>query len=339
VDKLVHKPFKKITKDDMISFCSKRNHIQSNSEYKCIKIFFQWLYGLKKGRYPECVEWITFNGRHKHKLPEEMLTKEDILKLIQAARTIRDKAILHVLYETGARAGELCAIQIKHVKFDQTIKAKKAGGVIVEWIPIFLRGKTGERIVYLQDSIPLLRQWLNEHPDPSNPNTPLFVSSKKLKALSSADVLGQIIDRAVKTTGIQKRIHPHLFRHSRATELASSMTEQELKIWFGWSGGSTMPAVYTHLSASNLLDKLKRMSGISKNNEDENILSPKTCTKCGEVNLPTFSYCKSCGVPLSVQKALEDQEKQRKRMDFLDKLMSMADKDEKWKGIKKEVFG
>ena len=118
------------------------------------------------------------------------------------------------------------------------------------------------------------------------------------------------------------------------------MTEQELKLWFGWTGGSTMPAIYTHLSANNLLDKLKRINGILRNGEEENPLAPKKCSKCEEINLPTFSYCKKCGTPLNIQTALEDQEKQRKRTEFLDKLIEMSEKgDEKWKELKKEVFG
>ena len=43
--------------------------------------------------------------------------------------------------------------------------------------------------------------------------------------------------------GINKRIHAHLFRHTRMTELAKTLPEQTLKQLAGWSGSSKMAEV------------------------------------------------------------------------------------------------
>jgi len=340
LDNIVQKPFKSMTKQDLLAFMSKRADQKSNAERKCLKIFFQWLYDLPKGRYPPCIEWLTFNGNHKQKLPEEMLTKADILALIQASKLTRDKALIFLMYDTGARAGEIAGLQIKHVKFDHSVRSTRPDGEIVEWTPIYLRGKTGERIVYIQDSIPSLKQWISEHPTPNKPDAPIFPSIKNPgKPLDGANVIGQIVKRAKRHAGITKRVHPHIFRHSRATSLAQSMTEQELKQWFGWTGGSHMPATYTHLNAGNLLEKLKKTAGVSLPSHEENPLGSKTCLVCKTINIVGTSFCKQCGNPLNLEVALAEKERDRKRAEFLDRLMSMSDKDDKWGKVKKEVFG
>ncbi len=53
------------------------------------------------------------------KLPEEILTEEDIRKMINAAYNTRDKAIVSVLYESGCRVGEFLCMKIKNVQFDR----------------------------------------------------------------------------------------------------------------------------------------------------------------------------------------------------------------------------
>jgi len=335
LDNIVKKPFKDMTKEDMLAFMAERANQKSNAERKCLKIFFQWLYGLPKGRYPPCIEWVTFNGNNKRKLPEEMLTKADVMALVQASRLTRDKALIFTLYETGARAGEIANLQIKHVKFDQLDRSTTPDNEIVEWAPVYLRGKTGERIVYIQDSIPLLKQWISEHPTPNKPDAPLFPSKKNPgQPLDGANVIGQIVKRATRHAGITKRVHPHIFRHSRATHLAQNMTEQELKQMFGWSGGSHMPSTYTHLSAGNLLEKFKKMSGVTRPAHEENPLGAKKCLICKTINLAGASFCKQCESPLNLEVALAEKERQKKRDEFLDMIMA----DERWKIIKKEIF-
>ncbi len=49
-------------------------------------------------------------------------------------------------------------------------------------------------------------------------------------------------------TGIDKRIYPHLFRHSMASLLASKFPEAPLENQMGWVHGSKMTSIYVHLS-------------------------------------------------------------------------------------------
>jgi len=66
-----------------------------------IKIFWRWL--KKTQEYPNEVKGINASVRNNHKLPEELLTQEEVTALADAAFHPRDKALLLVLYESGCR--------------------------------------------------------------------------------------------------------------------------------------------------------------------------------------------------------------------------------------------
>ncbi len=70
--------------------------------------------------------------------------------------------------------------------------------------------------------------------------------------------------RIAEKAGIKKRIHPHLFRHSRSTHLAKHLTEAQMKQYLGWVQGSDMAAIYVHLSGRDVDDALLRCTGYSQ---------------------------------------------------------------------------
>ncbi len=70
-----------------------------------LRSFYKWLYG--KDEYPDIVKWIKVGTEVKNKLPEEMLSEEEVKKLIDACRNQRDKTIIALLWDTGMRIGEL----------------------------------------------------------------------------------------------------------------------------------------------------------------------------------------------------------------------------------------
>jgi len=129
-----------------------------------IKTFWKWLDG-KDETYPAKVAWIKpKHNNRKAKLPEELLTKEDIDKLVDAASNVRDKALISLLYDSGCRIGELLTLRVKHVRFD-------ANGAVM-----IVDGKTGQRRVRVIHSVPRLLNWLNHHPARNDPEAFLFVS-------------------------------------------------------------------------------------------------------------------------------------------------------------------
>jgi len=294
--RFIKKPYESATKDDLIDFFNTFNWYKSRSLKVCVKAFYKWLYGAQT--YPECVAWIKTHGNEKRKLPEEILTAEEILLLAKATRTPRDRAMLMVLYESGARIGELLAIKIKHIEFD------RFGALTM------LDGKTGMRRIRLIDSVPDLKIWMNHHPFREEPDAHLFVMLKNNAPLRSHATFLRILDRAKLKAGIKKRIYPHLFRHSRATHLAQDFTEQELKVIFGWSGGSRMPATYVHLSCKDIDRKMLEKRGIcSEECEKQQPISMKICANCKEKNSPNANFCMVCGSAISSPEAIRNKQR------------------------------
>lgn len=290
--------FKTLLKKDIITFFEKWKDYKSPSLKVSIKAFYKWLHG---GTYPESVSWIKTHGFAKRKLPEDLLTQDEVKKLADSCLNPRDRALILLLYESGARAGELIGINLKDVKFDEY------GAVIM------LNGKTGMRRVRIIDCVPDLKVWLNNHPRAKDPNAPLFLELRgKFNYLGNHATLANILRAAKRRSGLNKRIYPHLFRHSRATHLAQEFTEQELKIIFGWSGGSDMPSTYVHLSGADLDRKMLQKRGLTfeSTNGKREELKPMLCKNCNKENSATGRFCSQCGIAFFIKDAVRaDQER------------------------------
>lgn len=59
---------------------------------------------------------VRYRGQSKY-LPR-VLSEAEVLRLIEAADTLHDKAVLEFLYGTGARVGELVQVRVEEVSFD-----------------------------------------------------------------------------------------------------------------------------------------------------------------------------------------------------------------------------
>jgi len=168
----------------------------------------------------------------------DLLTREDIQKLVDACSTARGRAFIMMLYESGARIGEMLNIELRDVEFDEN-------GALVE-----INGKTGKRRIRLVESAPLLRKWIAEVKK-EHPRTPfLWFGTNDEPSQYAATV--KFIRQTAKRAGLSKKVNPHLFRHSRASELAQKLREPQLRAFMGWTGGSDMPQVYIHLSAQDM---------------------------------------------------------------------------------------
>jgi integrase len=270
----------------------------SKALYKTlIKRFYAWLYKSKDGEYPEVVSWIKAGRRRGNNLRDKILSEDEIYKLIQAADNYRDKALIAVLYESACRVSELLTLRLKHVRFD-----KYGASILVS-------GKTGERPIRLINSVPYLQKWLNVHPAKDNLEAPVFSRARGdiFRPLSKREVYG-LVGKLSKRARIEKKVHPHMLRHSRLTELASKLKEPELRLFAGWTNSSDMPAIYVHLSARDVDEAIRRIAGILEPEEkkpEPSKLEPKKCPRCEAMNPADFKFCGKCGMALDLQAAMD----------------------------------
>lgn len=186
---------------------------------------------------PDLAQLVKLPKVRTQKLPEELLTPSDVRALLAAARTTADRALISLLYETGARISEILTMQYRHCQFDP------AGCLLI------LTGKTGMRRVRIRESVEYLDAWILEtQPKP----TDRIFAWQYPAARKRISVLARRAD-------IPKRIYPHLFRHSRATFLAAHLTQAQLCQYLGWTQGSDMARIYIHLSSADLDPVLARL--------------------------------------------------------------------------------
>jgi site-specific recombinase XerD len=254
-----------------------------------LKKFYKWLRQVEEG-YPLEVKWIkTAMKRNGEGLPE-ILTEAEVVAMINATKEERNKALISTLYESGCRIGELMNLRIKDITFNDN------NGI--DTATLVLSGKTGARRILLISSVPYLQSWLNKHPDKNNQEAYLWIKTTKLPATYSR--IKTIIKDIAKRAGIQKRVYPHLFRHSRASYLANFLTEAQMKEFFGWTQSSQMCQVYIHMSGRDVDNAILKSYGIKTNNQEEQevMLKPQKCERCQELNESTNQFCKRCGLVL-----------------------------------------
>jgi integrase/recombinase XerD len=313
----VNKDFNRLNRKDIEELVGK---VQNNGfspqtvsdHLVVVKKFWKWLEGDDE-EYPDKVKWIKpkrhlKNGRTK--LPEQLLTREDIDKLLRAANNPRDKALISVLYESGCRIGELLTLRIQDVQLDQD-------GAILN-----VNGKTGPRRVRIIHSTPQLSNWLDHHPLRQDQAAHLWVSlgtRNHFKPLGHESTYKMLRETAQQAQ-IGKKCNPHLFRHSRATFLAKHLTEAQMKEYLGWTQSSEMAAVYVHLSGRDADSALLKLAGrkVSETEkESERDRQAITCSICKHENAPEMRRCTNCGRPLDLKTALEDDKREHELLNML----------------------
>lgn len=183
------------------------------------------------------------------KLPY-FLYLQEVNKLIEAPLKntifgIRDRAILELLYGTGIRVGELVNLNICNIDlYEKTII-------------VFGKGSK-ERILPLGNpSIRAIQEYLTSR---NLFEKKIFVNKNDLEALFLNRLGGRLTTRSIrriiikymKMAGLNKKISPHVLRHSFATHLleggADLRSVQEL---LGHKSLSTTQ-IYTHITKERL---------------------------------------------------------------------------------------
>jgi len=155
------------------------------------------------------------------KLPKA-LSVEEVTSLIESAKregdpiSLRDSAILELLYSSGGRVSEIVGINTTDISISKT----NDGDVTV----LKLRGKGAkERLVPLgkfavsaiEDYLIRTRPALAAKNSKAEPALFLNARGKRLSRQSAWQI---VLDAAI-ATGLQGRVSPHVFRHSYATHL------------------------------------------------------------------------------------------------------------------------
>lgn len=265
LDKYFKKPLTEVTETDMENFIldleegavSKKNGEPYAPETqiaikKIVIKFYKWL---NNGEIPEIVDWIDTSCEIKD---YDAPSKEEIEKLLiimtsrEPESLIRNRALLMVLFDSGARADELLNMRLKHLE-EENGDYK----VRIEF------SKTQKRTLSLPFATKYLKEWLDIHPARTEPLAQLFpMSYSNLCHLVKR--LGRFIGR---------KMTPHTLRHSSATYWAGKLTQYQLCYRMGWSMNSKQPARYIDRAGIDQerisqVVKAEGMSRVQEQNEE-----------------------------------------------------------------------
>lgn len=227
---------------------------------------------------------------------EEVLDPEEVVTLIETAHTERDSAIIGVMYEAALRRTALTQLDIKDYKTDDFARIR---------LPHKEGVKTGHgRQRPLNWSAGYLDRWLNQHPEPDNPDAPLFCSIRAGRDEGqrlTAHAIYTMLQRVGKKTDIDDdRIHPHALRHARATAMRKSdqLDNRDIETVMGWTDSTPMHARYEHTTSKEDASRTAVRMGIdTSSNSDKNKIVD--CPRC-DTKLPTGArYCPACTLRIS----------------------------------------
>lgn len=186
------------------------------------------------------------------KIPErhiDLISPSDLSRLLKSSpaddlKSLRDRAILELLFSTGLRVSELCSLT-NDIDFTSG--------------EFSIRGKGGKiRVVFISDDArDTLKKYLSLRKDMSDA---LFVQlgSQKKKNLDIKALDRRSIERIVKQcavkAGISKKVTPHVIRHCFATDLLSNGADiRSVQMMLGHANIATTQ-IYTHVTDRQLKD-------------------------------------------------------------------------------------
>lgn len=233
------KSLDKITKLDLIEFFKNLEGTdETRRTYQAkIKKFYT------DNEKPEIVKWIKLVTPKDKLKANDILTTEDINKMIEATNSDYWKAWISFAFETGARFSEIRALKYKDFK-------ETNEGIIVD-IPT-TKTASGFRRVIL------------------NLSANSYINLKRYKNATDDDIVFKLkepwtlkaLNDIAKRAGIKKPVNPHAFRHAQATILVQlGMQEAIIRKKLGWTPTSPMIARYQHLDDNDVVEATLRLNG------------------------------------------------------------------------------
>ena len=169
---------------------------------------------------------------------EEMLQAPDCNNKLG----IRDKAMLELMYATGARVSEVASIKVSWINFDYGFIRCQGKGSKQRIVPM---GSEASKAIrrYLQEVRPQLLKIEDDEP--------LLFLSRTGKKLRRENIWSLVKKYAMKA-GIRSNISPHTLRHSFATHLLEGGADlRSVQEMLGHSNISTTQ-IYTHIDRKHL---------------------------------------------------------------------------------------
>ena len=235
----IRKDPQNITANDIRIFLYKYQEIHKITNRSLDKIrqvisgFFQWA---QDEEYIQKNPAKSINQIKYESKPRQALSQIELEYIRRSCKTLRESAMIEVLYSTGCRVSELSGLKISDVDFTE----KK--------VHLFGKGKK-HRFSYLNAKAEVaLKEYLESRKDSCEY---LFVTERKpIKNLNKEAIEKIVRNISKRTFGEEKKVTPHIFRHTTATTaMKNGMPIQSIQLMLGHSKIDTT-MIYAHTDES-----------------------------------------------------------------------------------------
>jgi len=198
-----------------------------NQAVNSIKFYFEVVMGMPNRFY-------TIERPIKQKQLPKVLSKSEILSLIDNTNNLKHRCIVSLLYSAGLRRSELLNLKLEDIDSKRMLITIKAA-----------KGNKDRMTVLSPTLLENLRNYFKEY----RPKNYLFEGPRQ-RPYTASSVL-KIIAIAAKKAGIYKKVTPHMLRHSFATHLLEDGTDiRHIQLLLGHSSTKTTE-IYTHVAETS----------------------------------------------------------------------------------------
>ena len=192
---------------DFITYLSEVRHNKNSSIQTVIntlRSFFGWMHTEEYIAKNPTTRIKSFKINKKDS--RHPLTSEQIELLRDACRTYREKALVEFLYSSGCRVSEAYQINLGDVDFERRC------------ISVIGKGNKRRNLYFSIRAKLMIRQYVLERKG----GTALFCCGRRPYERLGKRSIEKIIQMIGERAGIAKRVHPHVLRHTLATDLLNA---------------------------------------------------------------------------------------------------------------------
>ncbi|WP_455515199.1 tyrosine-type recombinase/integrase [Pseudostreptobacillus sp.] len=178
---------------------------------------------------------------NKEKRLPEILTLEEIKKIINSfdhtPENRRNQMICKMLIATGARISEILNLEIKNVE-----------NTDFEFVKVFGKGSKYRYIPIYPELENELKEYINVYRSQLKSSVGSFLLFPGIRR----ENFWKVLNKHALNVGIEKKIHPHLFRHSTATLLLENGADIRMVQEILGHASIKTTEIYTHVEKSTL---------------------------------------------------------------------------------------
>ena len=234
-----HKPVSTVTTADikmlMYSEAEKKSPSSMNTFMTPIRLFFAWLQNKEFIIKNPCA---SIKPMKEPKRMRKPLTEEQVEQLRDSMLTRRERAILEFFLSTGCRLSEVLNVKVRDIDF------------VNKTLLVIGKGNKERRVYFTERCKRSLNNYLKSREDESEY---LFITDRKPYRKISPRGMQVIINKMQMKAGLDIHIHPHIFRHTFATQaLRSGMKPEVIQQILGHEDVGITLKVYAKLAQSEV---------------------------------------------------------------------------------------